>query len=242
MWNNEPSRASQSRNADRARVDGVAVVGGSYSSLNLDKQIKDARRNALIVARFPPGGALLDLGANIGEVSITCAHRFDQVWAVEANPDTFRVMKRRIAEAELSEKIITINAVVAPESGKTYFVSRPSKCAIGSSARAQMRRKNTNGYYKKVTTIALEELLATSGARCVKMDIEGSEFECLANFTFPEFVRHFVVEFHGVATRPKRDQLFAIVNRLAASGLRLTSKLPPKNKIWYGLQTCVFER
>ena len=112
------------------------------------KQIKDARKNVALVSSFGPlGGNLLDLGANIGEIAIRCAGRFDRVFAVEAHPDTFSVLAKRVADAGVSPKVELINAVVAPVSGLSYMISSPSFCATGATARATPKYKTKPANY-----------------------------------------------------------------------------------------------
>jgi FkbM family methyltransferase len=211
------------------------------------KQIVDARKNVALVSSFGRGGNLLDLGANIGEVAIRCASHFDRVFAVEAHPDTFSVLAKRVLDAGVSSKVELINAAVASKSGLTYFISSPSFCATGSTARATPRLKTKPAnYYREVPTIGLAELLESSQPRVVKMDIESCEIECLDNdrLVVPDCVRNMVVEFHGLSNDTTRQRTRAIVERMAGQGLALTNPRSfdfEKRPAW-SLATFVFGR
>jgi FkbM family methyltransferase len=186
---------------------------------DLTKQIKDARQNVIAIQALGDGGNLLDLGANIGEVSIHCAPQFDKVFAVEAHPDTCEILKARVPD-----KVTVINAAAAAESGLIRFASSPSPCATGCTVRDTKRRK-AEGYYKEVVTMSFDSLMKASRARLIKMDIEGSEYECLDGAIIPDHVKVIVVEFHNLTNEARRRDLQAIVDGLAGQGFSTRSPL-----------------
>jgi FkbM family methyltransferase len=208
--------------------------------MTLTNQIADSQANVDVVSGFGAGGTLLDLGANIGEVSIRCARQFDLVVAVEANPDTFEILAKRIGDAGLADRIEAINAVVAAESGLTYYVSDRGACAVESSAKRV--KKYPNRRYYEVTTRSLASLLSDYEPRWIKMDIEGSEYESLISATFPESVEGVAVEFHGV-NRPRNfETLRSIMERLPKQGLVPTARPPSVMPTTSSLITRVFKR
>jgi FkbM family methyltransferase len=158
----------------------------------MKKQIADAKKNIRLVKATGGGGTLLDLGANIGEVSIQCAPLFQRIVAVEANPRTAEVLADRV-KALPSVKVI--NAVAAATNGETFYVSDPSYLSTGSTARRQKKRKDRQ--YFEVPSVSFKSLVVRYRPRVIKMDIEGCEFECLDAFHFPACVRSLIVEFHG---------------------------------------------
>src|SRR5215469_3366701 len=204
------------------------ILGASERDLStmsdFRKQIADARQNVAIVRTFGGGGTLLDLGANIGEVSIRCADMFDCIVAVEAHPDTTRVLLQRIWDADLAAKIITYNAVVAVKSGVSFFVSSPSEYSTGATARRVMRLKDRPKYYREVNSISLRYFIGRYRPRCIKMDIEGSEWDCLLDERLSlKGVKHLVVEFHGLSNPLRRANLGNVERLMARWGLHIVS-------------------
>jgi FkbM family methyltransferase len=194
----------------------------------LKKQIADARKNTSLVKATGGGGTLLDLGANIGEVTIGCAPQFDRSVAIEANPKTAEVLKARV---QALPRVKVINAVVAATSGETFFVSDPSYCSTGATARRKKKRRDRQ--YFEVPSISFKSLIADYRPRVIKMDIEGSEFECLDGFQFPPCVRSLIVEFHGQEEAVRR-----IVAGLEAQGFHVQLNESPG----WSLRTGIFTR
>lgn len=161
--------------------------------MDLRRQVADSRTNVrLIRTHWAGGGTLLDLGANIGEVALGCADLFDQVVAVEAHPETFLVAQERTRH---EPRVRLLLAAVAATGGLSYFVSSPSPCSLGATARPRPRLRRPD-YYRVVQTVALRDLV-TPDVTVVKMDIEGLEYECLDGFCMPAAVRLLVVECHS---------------------------------------------
>ena len=205
-----------------------------------------ARQNISIVRGWGRGGTLLDLGANIGEVVMAHRDRFDRIVAVEAHPDTFAYLSRRVRDAGVGDTRITlINAAVRARGGATMYVTSPSplstSCQVHETPWRNRRAKDGGAYYREVVTVALNELIAAYRPRCVKMDIEDSEYECLADGVRLDGVDHMCVEFHHYTDPEMQARTLEIVSRLAATGLRVTN---PENlaKTKFGLMTLVFAR
>lgn len=177
--------------------------------MNFDKSEADSRSNIRHLKQYGPGGVFLDLGANVGFVSQAALQQFDSVVAVEAHPDTYAQLSQRLADSFA----ITMNRAVTAESGETMWVSTPEN-SIGATARKQ-KRLNRQGYYKEVQSISLQSLINRYCPRVIKMDIEGSEYECISSATFPSSVEWIQVEWHGVRSTKGYDRMLAAERHLA---------------------------
>jgi hypothetical protein len=95
-------------------------------------------------------------------------------------------------------------------------------------------RRSDPKYYKKVKTIALAELIREYNPTCVKIDIEGSEFEALKGIRLPLSLRFIVVEFHG-----KPERIDPILRGIERQGYAVAGYNPQSR---YTLQTIKFDR
>lgn len=197
---------------------------------DLTSQMKDARKNVNAIKKVADGGTFLDCGANIGEVSAAASEHFKKVVAVEAHPDTAKVLRSRV---KALKNVEVLNLAVSNVTGQTFFVSSPSYCAIGATARAAPRRKE-EGYYRKVKTVSLLDLMRKYRPSVVKIDIEGSEFDALSFISVPEFVEHMIVEFHS---GPER--IAPIVASIKRQGFKATGF---KAETTWKMQTIDFSR
>jgi FkbM family methyltransferase len=166
------------------------------------------------------GGTFLDLGANVGEVSIRLADRFDAVVAVESHPDTALAATRRIAAAGLCPKVTVIEGAVHSTAGIEMFASTP-RYSTGSTVRAKRRMTGRDDYYKSVKTIAIQNLVDWCRPRVIKMDIEGCEYDCLDSIVVPPYLEHVVIEFHGATSKKLFDRFLANAMRLRDQGLSI---------------------
>jgi len=215
-----------------------------FEGLCLRRPILDAAANARWVEKMGRGGTLLDLGANIAEVALRRRSQFDRVVCVEANPRTCEIARRRIAAAGV-ENISIVNRVVAPDGApETYWVSNPSVASIG--ARARREKWSKRGNYFHVEAVPFSSLLAKHAPRCVKMDIEGGEFEVLredqvAAHVLLEGVEYMVVEFHGRGSAVWRT-IPAIIDRLRDRGLDLVNRDELEHRTRWSTMTLFFAR
>ncbi len=144
------------------------------------------------VCRLPfaaPGGALLDLGANIGLTTLWMATHadFGPIVAVEPDPGNAALMKKNLQQNGISCTVI--EAAVGPDDGTTYFEE---------NSWSNMGRVSEKG--RPVRLVSVATILRECDLKHVglaKVDIEGSE---QALFLGPgEWMRQIdamIVEFH----------------------------------------------
>ncbi len=211
----------------------------------LKRELRDAKSNTKYLPMFGRGGVFLDLGANIGQVSIDAADQFDKVVAVEAHPHTFARAQQRIRESSKGNISIMLRAVHS-KSGQRMFVSTPGH-STGATAREEMRLKNPpEGYYKPVFSIGINDLIAMHAPRVIKMDIEGAEYEVINAMRLTPSVEWITVEFHMVQSAPGWDKFIAARSKIEAQGFKMVSpktiKMRPDCLPQERYFVCVFER
>jgi FkbM family methyltransferase len=215
-----------------------------FEGLCLRRPMVDAIANARWVEKMGTGGTLLDLGANIAEVALRCSNQFDRIVCVEANPTTCEIARRRIAAAG-ANNIAVVNRVVAPDGAPDeYWVSNPSVAAIGARARREKwSKKFDDGYYVRVKTASFSSLLSEHAPRCVKIDIEGGEFEVFDPGQVVAYDRLGTVEFVVVEFHNRRKRAIpAIVERLRDRGLDLVNRDEIDRPTRWSLMTLLFVR
>jgi FkbM family methyltransferase len=123
---------------------------------------------------IPSKGVFIDVGANIGSISIPLARsRPDiRIVAVEASPWIFGVLKNNI-ELNNSSNITPINYAVYSESGKEMPMYAPKDLFGKGSLKAVFTQES-----EQVQTITLDDIkteLKLSTIHFIKVDVEGFE-------------------------------------------------------------------
>ena len=129
-----------------------------------------------ISGRLRPSGVLLDIGANIGAISIPVSklRRDVQILGLEAAPWIFQYLDHNISINQL-DGVRTINKAISDSSGELVdFFSPKDKYGKGSLAPIFTNES------EKVETITIDELpfLVNQAIDFIKIDVEG--FEALA--------------------------------------------------------------
>lgn len=147
--------------------------------------IYEAETIQFISKRIKASGKFLDIGANIGAISIPLGKlRTDiQICSLEAAPWIFKYLKQNVLANQLTD-ITLINKAISSEGGKLVdFFSPKDKFGKGSLAPIFT---NTA---ERVETITIDELVyeKNNTVDFIKVDVEG--FEALAFRGGQEFLR-----------------------------------------------------
>ena len=139
-------------------------VNGSY-----EKGLVD-----LLVKNIPKSGVFLDIGANIGSISIPLAKRRTdiRIIAIEASPWIFSVLNKNV-ELNGITNITLLNMAVYSESG----LSLPMYAPHEYFGKGSLKPVYTNEA-EEVTTITIRDILNIHGsgwADFIKVDVEGFE-------------------------------------------------------------------
>jgi FkbM family methyltransferase len=134
---------------------------------------------------------IFDLGANVGFAALFFSRRHPaaQITAVEADPRTYRRLVRNVQQLP---NVTSLHRAVAGEDGSLNFFS--SSSSISSST----RRTGSDDQVVAVPGSRLETLMNEMGVDHIdllKIDIEGAEFEVLANAPL-ERINEIVAEIH----------------------------------------------
>lgn len=217
----------------------------AVDSDRVKRELKDARSNTKHLALFGSGGTFLDLGANIGQVSIDAAPQFYRVVSIEAHPHTFDRALNRIKESGHSNISIFLGAVAA-ESGHDMFVSTP-KFSTGATARKSARLKNPEeGYYHRVPSIGINELIEKYAPRVIKMDIEGAEYEVIEGMRIAPNLEWLSVEFHMCQSPNGWGRVQGAMKKFHEAGFEMVFpreiKMLPRGVPRERFFVCVFKR
>lgn len=158
-----------------ASTDIYLTGGKSHSS-----EIRLAR---LFIRKLQPGDIVLDVGAHYGYFALLAARLVGpagQVFAFEASPSTFEVLRRN---QPLVSALEVRHAVVADHAGASTFYEFPNRyCEFNALDVSQFAgepwfARNTP-VARKVPTVRLDDVMATSGnvPALIKMDVEGGEW------------------------------------------------------------------
>lgn len=148
----------------------------------------------------PRHGTIVDIGANIGVVSLDWASRLPHVriHAFEPHPGTFAMLAENITANHLLERVICHQQAVGREAGTLTF--RTAGLSVLTTAHKNLADNATGEF--TASTVSLDQIVercAQDGAvGLVKIDAEGAEAEILEGArpeTLKE-IRQFVIEYH----------------------------------------------
>lgn len=168
----------------------------------------------------PAGGAVIDIGANIGAFSMFALHRLKagRVVAFEPDPVNFAHLAANAALAPAG-RLVAVQEAIADAAGEMTF-HRGNAGGVSTSGSLL----STKGEKVTVRTTTLEAAMDANGmARCdfLKMDCEGAEYAIL--YSVPDGVlariRQMVIEVHDQRQSPRTRA--DLKTHLAAKGFRL---------------------
>lgn len=168
---------------------------------------------------------MLVVGANIGTVAIPVAKMCRELWAIEANPHTFELLKLNLKLND-AMNVHALNIMAGEREEETDFIL--NRTNSGGSKRMPKRMSFVYRYdHPQIVTLkteALDAVLGEIGFSLVFMDIEGSEYFALrgmqkilsrASTLFVEFLPRHLRDVSGVspeefvaAIEPHFDSLF----------------------------------
>ncbi len=122
---------------------------------------------------------IIDVGANIGETALNMAKQGANVTAIEANPETYKLLLHNI-DLNKELKVGALNVGVADKSGYMYVHRRTAR---NKGADQLRNNKLENKSAAKVKIGTIDELVKASkipsNVDCIKVDVEGMELTVL---------------------------------------------------------------
>ena len=159
------------------RIAYTLLTGRSWQRAELDAAIALAQAHD----RLPAGGVFVDVGANIGIMTIYAmlSGQFDCAVAIEPDPRNLDVLRRNLAVNGLSEKVSVIEAAASSSRGE-MILHRDAK-NLGAHS-LEPGYVMTPGEARSVRVDTLDNLVANAGLASaavtfVKIDVEGHEQE-----------------------------------------------------------------
>lgn len=139
---------------------------GHYDDKDVLKYQQDNVFHACSVCKPSGRSYAVDIGANIGLISLQLAYKFWNVLAIEPRPDTYECLKRNTRKFQ---QIKCMHAAITDKSGPIGFSGSPTDCAhsqVDTAAETQVP-----GF--RLDDIDLE------GCDLIKIDTEGHELEVI---------------------------------------------------------------
>ncbi len=141
-----------------------------------------------ILSRFIPkeGDTVIDIGAHIGRYTIVSSKlvgKTGKVVAIEADVDTFQLLKRNVALNNLTN-VLPLNIAVF-FSTKTRIKLYEQSASAKYNSLILSRAKQTEKYVE-INADTLDSILELNGinqVNWIKIDVEGAEFEVLKGAT-----------------------------------------------------------
>jgi FkbM family methyltransferase len=135
---------------------------------------------ARLLPLIRPDDAVLIVGAHIGSLALPLSKHCRKLVAIEANPDTFRVLRMNVLINQ-RDNIEPIHIAVDEKEGELSFVKSR---ANSGGAKRMPKLQRADYFFDKpevvtVKTARLDDLLAGQEFGFVLMDIEGSEYFAL---------------------------------------------------------------
>lgn len=166
-----------------------------------------------------PGDLVMDIGANVGVFTALCALNGAHVVAYEPHHEAFKILVDtvyRLGDKQLN--VSTFHGAIWEYTGMVSYL--PTKTPAGSHP--EMTWDSYNGSVfcdpgSKTPCLSLAAALGSDEWDCVKMDIEGAEFEVL--FACPEKslrqIKYLTLEIHnGWADKARHDALIEKLSRV----------------------------
>lgn len=133
-----------------------------------------------VLYRYPRGSIFIDLGANVGDVTLTARRHGMKVIAFEPDPVARAVLERRTKD---DSSITIIPKAVGGHARTATFHQRPDVDDVikTQSSSLLLTHEHTGGNTFDVEVVDIVEFIEQLDGRVatVKMDIEGAEIECL---------------------------------------------------------------
>lgn len=168
------SSARSGGKPSRRLLDGIEIGGfSSFSEYHsVPEFINTAERQFFEQTSFATG-PIIDVGANIGLVSLVLARRFPdrEIHAFEPNPTTFETLKANVARNRAT-KVSCHRYAVSDADGTVMFDNDPIKRGTASISR------DGGGHVAEVPATTLDSFVAKQGIDAIgllKIDVEGYE-------------------------------------------------------------------
>ena len=164
------------------------------------------------------GARVMDVGANIGIWTAFCAVGGCQVTSYEADQKTYSVLKSMIARTGLESVVTSFNKAVWTYTGKCTFRgdegTQPGVRLRNGAIQVSGKNVIDGLETEDVECISFEQAIGPEEWDCIKMDVEGAEFELLRVTPIEVFqrIKFMQVEFHNAWA--DKGEHFALIEKM----------------------------
>ncbi len=172
----------------KIEIDGFELLFNDLSTsetmIHMKEQVFDQDEYGLNQINFQSGDVVIDIGANVGCVSILLAKKYPniKIYAYEAHPINYQNLLENIKLNNITN-IIPNNLVVSNTDNNTVKITlNPHNTGSSSIFKTNEFDKNTYD----VKTISLDTIINSNNIKNIKLlkiDCEGCEFNILENST-----------------------------------------------------------
>jgi FkbM family methyltransferase len=186
-----------------------------------------------ILASLAPSSLFIDVGANIGSISIPVAKKAAKtglhVISIEANPHMAQRLRHNVRLNRL-DNITVVDKCASDEKGKSRFSQTlpgtPNQGLSGMQTDRQIAGSITN----EIDTITVDEIIADLNldnrpVSVIKVDVEGAELKVLRGCgkTIEKFLPVLFFEYHEMHHSDDPENGKALQGFLAEQGYRIFS-------------------
>jgi FkbM family methyltransferase len=164
------------------------------------------------------GDMVMDIGANIGVFTAYCALNGCGVAAYEPHPVAYDMLEDTLRRLGISKTTAPLNFAIWTSRTQLPFISNsgyePNSTWVWSNGTVM----HTTGAEKlTASTITLADAVGSTEWDCVKMDIEGAEFDVLLDASDETLsrIKYLTLEVHnGYASKQRHDEMVSRLERL----------------------------
>jgi FkbM family methyltransferase len=152
---------------------------------------------------------VIDLGANVGEISEYFIHKGAKVYAYEPNAFAFQVLEKRLkkkANAHLYN--LAVSNYTGPSKLWLHKQHKEGEIKFSQAGSLAQEKTNLSEDYIPVNVIDIAEVLAPHNhIKILKIDIEGGEYDIMPTvFQHIKKIDHVLLETHGTKNPAFRER------------------------------------
>lgn len=153
----------------------------SETLMHMEEQVFNQDEYQLNRMVFEEGDVVVDIGANIGSVSILLGkmYPFLKIYAFEPHPTNFRNLVHNVQANGLHTTITPVNLAVHSETRQTLPLTL---CPWNTGSTSLFKTNPQDANTESVGTISLDDIIGhfdIEKIKFLKLDCEGSEFDIL---------------------------------------------------------------